>query len=222
MSPSCLGELLARERRELDPARAVGPLELGEQRPQRVAAVQLVGAVGADDEHALAAEAARQEGEEGARRAVGPVEVLDHQHDGVLARRARSSRASSASKSRPGREPAPSVARGAGAPRPGSSVAARRGRPRAARRARGHHRAPAVAARRRSGRRAARPRRARRSRPRGRARPLARRGGQLVEDPGLPDPRFTRYEGERRAPRGRVGQRGLELGELRRPADHPA
>ena len=28
--------------------------------------------------------------------------------------------------------------------------------------------------------------------------------GGLVEDPGLPEPRLTRYEDERRAPRGRV------------------
>ena len=54
-------------------------LELGQQRAQRVAAVQLVGAVGGDDEHALGAQAAGQEGEEGARRAVGPVQVLDRQ-----------------------------------------------------------------------------------------------------------------------------------------------
>src|SRR5213078_2694061 len=49
-----------------------------------------------------------------------------------------------------------------------------------------------------------------------------RAAGGLVEDPGLPDPRLTRYEDERRAPRGRVGQSGLELRELRRATDHPA
>ena len=50
-----LGELVARQPAQLDPARAGVALELGEQRPQRVAAVQLVGAVGGDNEHALAA-----------------------------------------------------------------------------------------------------------------------------------------------------------------------
>ena len=48
-----------------------------------------------------------------------------------------------------------------------------------------------------------------------------RPAGGLVEDPGLPDPRLTRYEDERRAPRGRVRKRGLEFRELRGPADHP-
>jgi hypothetical protein len=51
-----------------------------------VAAVQLVGAVGRDDQDALAAQAAPQEGEEPAGRAIGPVQVLDRQQDrGLLA-----------------------------------------------------------------------------------------------------------------------------------------
>ena len=86
-----LGELVARERHELDAARARPALELGQQRAQRVAAVQLVGAVGGDEQHALGAQAARQEGEEGARGGVGPVQVLDRQH--APARRARAGRA---------------------------------------------------------------------------------------------------------------------------------
>src|ERR1700742_1162843 len=55
--------------------------QLGEQGAQRVAAVQLVGAVGADHEQPLAAEHPRQVAEERARGSVGPVEVLDDQHD---------------------------------------------------------------------------------------------------------------------------------------------
>ena len=60
-------------------------LELGQQRAQRVAAVQLVGPVGDDDEDALAGQAARQERQRLARRAVGPVQVLDHQQHRALA-----------------------------------------------------------------------------------------------------------------------------------------
>ena len=79
-----LAELLAREGRQLDQPCARVAAELGEQRPQRVAPVQLVRAVGPDHEHALAAERAREEGEERARRAVGPVQVLDHEQRGCL------------------------------------------------------------------------------------------------------------------------------------------
>ena len=46
MSVSASPKLVAVERLELDPPRALEPLELGEQRAQRVAAVQLVGPVG--------------------------------------------------------------------------------------------------------------------------------------------------------------------------------
>ena len=80
-----LGELLARQRMQLHPARAGIALELGEQRPQRVAAVQLVRAVAGDHEHALAAQRRSQIDEEGARGAVGPVQVLDRQQQALLA-----------------------------------------------------------------------------------------------------------------------------------------
>ena len=79
-----LGQLGAREGHELDAPRARPALELGQQRAQRVAAVQLVGAVGGDEQDALGAQAARQEGEEGARGGVGPVQVLDRQQDGLV------------------------------------------------------------------------------------------------------------------------------------------
>ena len=60
-------------------------LELGEQRAQRVAAVQLVGAVGRDDEDALVPQAAREEDEECPGRAIGPVDVLEHERERPLA-----------------------------------------------------------------------------------------------------------------------------------------
>jgi hypothetical protein len=44
-----------------------------------MAAMELVDAEGRDDQQPLAADVARQEGEEVARGAVGPVEVLDDQ-----------------------------------------------------------------------------------------------------------------------------------------------
>ena len=82
------GELLAGQRLERDAAGARVALDLGQQRAQRVAAVQLVGPVGADQEHALGHQAARQEGERRPRRAIGPVQVLDQeQHRALLAER---------------------------------------------------------------------------------------------------------------------------------------
>ena len=81
-----LGQLVAVERREFDPPHALEPLELGQQRAQRVAAMELVGAVRERRQHALAAQAARQEGRERPRRAVGPMHVLeDQQHRPLLA-----------------------------------------------------------------------------------------------------------------------------------------
>ena len=81
-----LGELLAVERLELDPARAVQPVELREQRPERMAPMELVGPVAEQQHHPLAAQAAREEVDERARRAVGPVQVLEHEdHRSLLA-----------------------------------------------------------------------------------------------------------------------------------------
>ena len=69
------------ERAQLDPLDPVQPLGLGEEGPQRVAPVELVGPVGRDQHEPLAARGAQQEGEEVARRAVGPVQVLDDEHE---------------------------------------------------------------------------------------------------------------------------------------------
>ena len=78
------GELVAAQRTEGHAAHARVALQLGQQRAQGVAAVQLVEAVRADDEHALAAQRVGQEGDEGARGGVGPVEILEDQHDRAL------------------------------------------------------------------------------------------------------------------------------------------
>ena len=56
-------------------------LHLGEPRSERMAAMELVGAIRADDEDPLVTETAREEGEEVAGRAVGPMQVLDDEHD---------------------------------------------------------------------------------------------------------------------------------------------
>ena len=80
-----IGQLGAGQARELDAAGVRVPLQLGQQRPQRVAAVHLVRAVGADGEHALGAHGPRDEGEEGPRGAVGPVDVLEQQQHRLLA-----------------------------------------------------------------------------------------------------------------------------------------
>ena len=85
MSSSALAELVAAERRERDPVHARVALELGQQRAQRVAAVELVEAVGQDDEHPLAAQRAGEEGDERAGRRVRPVQVLEREHHGRVA-----------------------------------------------------------------------------------------------------------------------------------------
>ena len=79
MPGELLGDLVAVEAVQREPVDAGGALELGEQRAQRVAPVQLVGAVGDDEAERLLARAAHEERDEVARRAVGPVEVLDRQ-----------------------------------------------------------------------------------------------------------------------------------------------
>ena len=74
-------DLLAREALQRDALDDRGALGLGHQRPQRMAAVQLVGAVGGDEQHALVARVAHEEGQEVARGAVGPVDVLEDEHE---------------------------------------------------------------------------------------------------------------------------------------------
>ena len=80
--PRQLGDhLLAREALERHALDDRGALGLGHQRAQRMAAVQLVGAVGGEEQHALLARVAHEEGQEVARGAVGPVDVLEDEHE---------------------------------------------------------------------------------------------------------------------------------------------
>ena len=93
-------DLLAREALQADALDDRGALGFGHQRTQRVAAVQLVGAVGGDEQHALVARVAHEEGQEVARGAVGPVDVLEDEHQGLRLGQA-SRRASRSSNTRP-------------------------------------------------------------------------------------------------------------------------
>ncbi len=61
--------------------RALEPLELCQQRPQGMATMELVGAVGEHQQHSLRAQVAGHVGGEGARGSVGPVHVLEHERD---------------------------------------------------------------------------------------------------------------------------------------------
>ena len=71
--------------RQLGPLDPVDPGQLGQQRPQRVGAVQLVGAERHRDQHVRQrALVADEEREEVAARPVGPVRVLHHQDERLL------------------------------------------------------------------------------------------------------------------------------------------
>ena len=89
MSASWVGDLAAVERVELQPPHAPAAPQLGEQRAHRVAAVQLVGAVGDHGQQpALVRQAGGEEGEEAAGRVVGPVGVVEPEdHRRVLGQR---------------------------------------------------------------------------------------------------------------------------------------
>jgi hypothetical protein len=76
--------LLVREAAQLQPLDRADALELGERLAQRMAALQLVGAVGEDEQHADVAQRAHQERHEVARPLVRPVKVLDEQRDRAL------------------------------------------------------------------------------------------------------------------------------------------
>ena len=73
--------LLAREALERHALDDRGALGLGHERSQGMAAVQLVGAVGGEQQDALLAGVAHEEGQEVARRPVGPVDVLEDEHE---------------------------------------------------------------------------------------------------------------------------------------------
>ena len=68
-----------RPKGQLDPLQVGEADQLGQQRPQGVAAVQLVGAVAGHQGDPAAPQGPDQEGQQVAGGAVGPVQVLDHQ-----------------------------------------------------------------------------------------------------------------------------------------------
>lgn len=69
------------EAAEFDTADRAQPVEFGEERAQRVAAVDVVGAVGGEDDQATGAQGAEEIGEEVAGGGVGPVQVLQGHDD---------------------------------------------------------------------------------------------------------------------------------------------
>jgi hypothetical protein len=79
-----VADLIARERCQVDPLHAARGEQLCEERSQRMAAVQLVAAVGDDEQQTLVAHAARQEEQQVPRGAIGPMQVLDHDRERLL------------------------------------------------------------------------------------------------------------------------------------------
>ena len=83
-----LGDLGLVERAEADRGHRADPVQLGERWTERVTPVQLVGAVGGHEEHALVDEVAGEEVEQVERGRVRPVQVLEHEGDRSLDRQA--------------------------------------------------------------------------------------------------------------------------------------
>ncbi len=75
------GDLVAAEAAQLDPAHRPDPVPAGDHAPQRMRAVQLVRAIGQHEIHARVAQAAHEQRDEVERRAIGPVEVLEDEHE---------------------------------------------------------------------------------------------------------------------------------------------
>ncbi|CAM5318640.1 hypothetical protein SALBM135S_07046 [Streptomyces alboniger] len=80
------GDLVPAEAPQLDAAHGPQPVQLREEGTQRVAAVDVVGAVGGEEDEAAAAQGAEEVGEEVPGGGVGPVEVLQGDDDRALAR----------------------------------------------------------------------------------------------------------------------------------------
>ena len=74
-------QLVARERLEVDALDAVAPLELGEERQERVVPVDLVRPSGQDEQHGRRSNRADEEKQQIAGRGVRPVKVLDDGDD---------------------------------------------------------------------------------------------------------------------------------------------
>ena len=75
-----VGHLGSAETADLQPGHPGQSSHLGQERPQRMASVQLVGAVGGDHQHRGIGQGAGQEAQQVPGRLVGPVQVLDHHH----------------------------------------------------------------------------------------------------------------------------------------------
>jgi hypothetical protein len=74
------------ESAELDPLDGRVAVQLGEQRPQPVAATQLVAAIGAHQHHRRLGQVGHQKRQQVQGRPVGPVQVLHSQHQRPLGR----------------------------------------------------------------------------------------------------------------------------------------
>ena len=167
-------DLGVRQRRELQPLDAREPHQLGEQRPQRMPTVQVVGAVGRHDHDRLVDQPGQQVAEQVAAGPVGPVHVLQHDRAAGRPPPARRSAPPPTRTAAAGRRPPAGGLPGSAADAPGRRRPAGRARPtgrRAARTARGwpppwaparDRRRPGAADRRTAGR-AGRRRRGRRS-----------------------------------------------------------
>lgn len=77
-------DLGAVEAGEFDPADGAEPVQFGEQGAQGVAAVDVIGPVGADHDEAAAAQRAEEIGEQVPGGGVGPVQVLQDEDDGPV------------------------------------------------------------------------------------------------------------------------------------------
>lgn len=77
-------DLGAAEAAEFDAADRAEAVEFGQQGAQGVAAVDVVGAVGGDDDEAAAAQGAEEVGQQVAGGGVGPVQVFERDDDGAV------------------------------------------------------------------------------------------------------------------------------------------
>jgi hypothetical protein len=75
-------QLLAAERSQLQPRRHAGAEQPGHQPSEPVLGRRLVGAIGAEQQHPPFGKVVREQGDQVEGRGVGPVQVLQHQHDG--------------------------------------------------------------------------------------------------------------------------------------------
>ena len=79
-----LGHLASGERGELDPLDVGQPLDLGKEPAQGMLALHILGAIGRHQQDAVVAKGPGQEGQQVEGGAVGPMDVLDDQHERLL------------------------------------------------------------------------------------------------------------------------------------------